>query len=44
MDNIVHGFTSLSKSFGHGGNIEDVFELFETFEDGANDVIFSVRK
>lgn len=41
LDNIVHGFTSLSDSFGHGGKIEDVFELFETFEE-AKDVIFSV--
>lgn len=43
MDNTIHGFTSLADSFGHGGRIEDVFELFESFEDGAKDVIFSDR-
>lgn len=37
----MHGFKSLSDEFGHGGELEDVFELFGEFEVGAKNVIFS---
>ncbi len=41
LDGIVHGFKSLSDQFGHGKQLEDVFELFGEFEVGAKNVIFT---
>ncbi|KAJ6639558.1 Transferrin [Pseudolycoriella hygida] len=41
LEGIVHGFKSLSDSFGHGADLENVFELFGEFEAGAKDVLFT---
>lgn len=41
LESTVHGFKSVSKKFGHKGNLEDVFELFGEFEVGAKNVIFT---
>lgn len=41
LDGVVHGFKSLSNQFGHGQQLEDVFELFGEFEVGAKNVIFN---
>lgn len=42
IGNIKHAFTALSEKFGHGGKIEDVFELFGEFEAGQKNVLFDV--
>lgn len=42
LDNINHAFSSLSEKFGHGGKVEDVFEMFATYEEGQTDIIFDV--
>lgn len=41
LESVVHGFKTLSKSFGHGASLENVFELFGEFEPGAKNVIFT---
>lgn len=41
FDVINHAFTALGDKFGHTGKIEDVFEIFEEFEPGQKNVIFS---
>lgn len=41
LDNINHAFSAISDKFGHKGKIEEIFELFGEFKDGAKDVIFS---
>jgi hypothetical protein len=42
LDVLIHGFITLSDRFGHDAKLEEVFELFGQFEEGANDVIFTV--
>lgn len=41
FEGVVHGFKSLSDKFGHGAQLENVFELFGEFEPDAKNVIFS---
>lgn len=41
LEGVVHGFKTLSDRFGHGANLENVFELFGEFEPGAKNVIFT---
>lgn len=40
-DRLSHAFLALSEKFGRGGKLEDVFELFGTFETNKADVLFS---
>lgn len=40
LDAIIHIFTELATKFGHGGKIEDVFEMFNEFKPGQKNVLF----
>lgn len=43
-DTYKHAMVSLSDSFGSHGKLPDVFELFGTFQEGQNNVLFNVSK